>query len=60
MSLPELKLDAQGLLTVVAQDHRTGEVRMVAHADRAALEQTLETGRATFWSRSRARTWVKG
>ncbi|MCA9610363.1 MAG: bifunctional phosphoribosyl-AMP cyclohydrolase/phosphoribosyl-ATP diphosphatase HisIE [Myxococcales bacterium] len=60
MTLPELKLDGQGLLTVVAQDHRTGEVRMVAHATPEALEQTLATGRATFYSRSRQKLWVKG
>jgi len=60
MSLPELKLDAQGLLCVVAQDHRTGEVRMVAYANREALERTLETGLATFWTRSREKLWTKG
>lgn len=60
MTLPPLKLDDRGLLTVVAQDQRTGEVRMVAHATPEALEQTLATGRATFFSRSRGRLWVKG
>lgn len=60
MSLPELKLDAAGLLAVVAQDHRTGEVRMVAHATPEALDKTLETGLATFFSRSRGRLWTKG
>ncbi|MBX3275773.1 MAG: bifunctional phosphoribosyl-AMP cyclohydrolase/phosphoribosyl-ATP diphosphatase HisIE [Sandaracinaceae bacterium] len=58
--MPPLSFDAQGLLTVVAQDHRTGEVRMVAHANREALEATLRTRRATFFSRSRGRLWVKG
>ena len=58
--LRDLKLDAQGLITVVAQDYRTGEVRMVAHADRAAIERTLETRLATFFSRSRQRLWTKG
>lgn len=60
MSLPDLQLDERGLVTVVAQDHRTGEVRMVAHANREALEATLETGLACFWSRSRERSWTKG
>lgn len=60
MSAPPLKLDDHGLVTVVAQDHRTGEVRMVAHASPDALEATLATGRATFFSRSRGRLWVKG
>jgi len=60
MPLSNLKLDARGLVTVVAQDHRTGEVRMVAHANREALQLTLDTRKATFWSRSRERLWTKG
>ncbi len=60
MTMPDLEFDARGLVTVVAQDHRTGEVRMVAHADQEALELTLATGKATFWSRSRERLWIKG
>jgi phosphoribosyl-ATP pyrophosphohydrolase/phosphoribosyl-AMP cyclohydrolase len=55
-----LKFDSQGLLPVVVQDHLTGEVRMVAFATREAVEKTLETGRATFWSRSRQELWQKG
>jgi phosphoribosyl-ATP pyrophosphohydrolase/phosphoribosyl-AMP cyclohydrolase len=60
MDLALLKLDRDGLITVVAQDAATGEVRMVAHANREALERTMETGRAHFFSRSRARLWMKG
>ncbi len=55
-----LKLDDQGLLPVVVQDHLTGEVRMVAFANAEAVARTLETGRATFWSRSRGELWEKG
>lgn len=55
-----LKLDPQGLVTVVVQDRMTGEVRMVAHATPEAVEQTITTRRATFWSRSRNAIWVKG
>ncbi len=55
-----LKYDAQGLITVVVQERLGGEVRMVAHASREALEATLRTGNGTFWSRSRASLWVKG
>jgi phosphoribosyl-ATP pyrophosphohydrolase/phosphoribosyl-AMP cyclohydrolase len=51
---------ARGLLPVVAQDAVTGEVRMVAFASREAVERTLETGRATFFSRSRGELWEKG
>lgn len=52
--------NADGLATVVAQQHDTGEVLMVAWADRAALAKTLETGLATYFSRSRRRLWTKG
>ncbi len=49
-----------GLLPGVVQDARTGQVLMLGYLDRAALEATLATGLATFWSRSRATSWVKG
>jgi phosphoribosyl-AMP cyclohydrolase / phosphoribosyl-ATP pyrophosphohydrolase len=49
-----------GLIPVVVQDHLTGDVRMVAHATIEAVRATLETGRATFWSRSRNELWEKG
>ena len=52
--------NADGLATVVAQQHDTGEVLMVAWADRAALAQTLASGLATYYSRSRKRLWTKG
>ena len=55
-----LKFDASGLVTVVVQDELTGEIRMVAHASKEALQQTQQTGKATFWSRSRSELWVKG
>jgi phosphoribosyl-ATP pyrophosphohydrolase/phosphoribosyl-AMP cyclohydrolase len=55
-----LQYDELGLLPVVAQDHLTGEVRMVAFASEQAVRLTLETGRATFWSRSRGELWEKG
>jgi phosphoribosyl-AMP cyclohydrolase / phosphoribosyl-ATP pyrophosphohydrolase len=56
----ELKFDEQGLLPAVVQDQLTGEVRMVAYMNREALARTLETGKATFFSRSRRALWVKG
>jgi phosphoribosyl-ATP pyrophosphohydrolase/phosphoribosyl-AMP cyclohydrolase len=55
-----VEFDEHGLLPVVAQDHVTGEIRMVAFATEKAVELTLETGRATFWSRSRGELWEKG
>lgn len=55
-----LEFDENALLPVVAQDQLTGEVRMVAYANEAAIRHTLESGRATFFSRSRSELWVKG
>jgi phosphoribosyl-ATP pyrophosphohydrolase/phosphoribosyl-AMP cyclohydrolase len=58
-SLP-LTFDARGLVPVIVQDHLTGEVRMFAFATQAAIQNTRETGKATFWSRSRNELWEKG
>jgi phosphoribosyl-ATP pyrophosphohydrolase/phosphoribosyl-AMP cyclohydrolase len=55
-----LKLDDRDLVPVIAQDHRTGEVRMMAFATEGAVRRTLETKRATFYSRSRGELWEKG
>jgi phosphoribosyl-ATP pyrophosphohydrolase/phosphoribosyl-AMP cyclohydrolase len=49
-----------GLIPVVAQDHVTGEIRMLAWASQQAVEATLATGYATFFSRSRQELWEKG
>lgn len=54
------RFDANGLITAVVQDHSTGEVLMLAHMNSDALEKTLETGFAHFWSRSRQELWKKG
>ena len=54
------KFDAQGLLTAVAVESSSGEILMVAHMNREALEATRKTRRATFFSRSRNKLWVKG
>ena len=60
MLLDWLKRDAAGLATVVVQDRHSGLVRMVAHADEAAIRATLESGYGHFFSRSRQRMWKKG
>jgi phosphoribosyl-AMP cyclohydrolase / phosphoribosyl-ATP pyrophosphohydrolase len=62
MAVPtsELKFDEHGLITAVVQDRLTGEVRMVAWMNEEAILRTLESGRATFFSRSRQRLWQKG
>jgi phosphoribosyl-AMP cyclohydrolase len=49
-----------GLIPAIAQDHRTGEVLMLAFMSPAAWEATLKTGRATYFSRTRQTLWVKG
>ena len=54
------KFDADGLVTCVATDARTGEVLMVAHMNAAALARTIETGEAWYFSRSRHALWRKG
>ncbi len=56
----DLKLDAQGLFTVVTVDADTNQVLMVAFMNHEALAKTMETGKATYWSRSRNKFWVKG
>jgi phosphoribosyl-AMP cyclohydrolase len=48
------------LIPTIAQDAQSGEVLMLAYMNRASLAQTLATGRATYWSRSRDELWVKG
>ena len=55
-----LKFDAGGLIPAIAQDAATGEVLMLAWMNRAAIVRTLETGRVTYWSRSRQELWEKG
>lgn len=56
----QLKYDADGLVTVVAQDRLTGELRMLAHANEQAVLATLSSGEAHFYSRSRQALWRKG
>ncbi|TCJ35974.1 phosphoribosyl-AMP cyclohydrolase [Parafrankia sp. BMG5.11] len=56
----QLKRDGSGLFPAVAQQYDSGEVLMVGWMDDEALHRTLTTGRATYWSRSRAEYWVKG
>jgi phosphoribosyl-AMP cyclohydrolase len=55
-----LRRDRDGLVAAVVREHGTGEVLMLAWMDDQALHRTLTTGRATYWSRSRQRHWVKG
>lgn len=55
-----LTYDDKGLIPAIAQDAESGEVLMMAWMNATAVAQTLETGRVTYWSRSRASFWIKG
>lgn len=55
-----LTFDEHGLIPAIAQDRLTGQIRMVAWTNAEAIRKTLETGRATFFSRSRQTLWEKG
>ena len=54
------KFNADGLITAIAQDADTNEVLMLAWMNADALQTTIETGRGTYWSRSRQELWIKG
>ena len=58
--LAEVRFDPQGLVPAIAQQHDTGEVLMMAWMDRRAIVETMSTGRACYWSRSRKAPWRKG
>ena len=58
--LDAVRYDAHGLVACIAQQHDTGEVLMMAWMNRAALAETLATGRVCYWSRSRQALWRKG
>jgi phosphoribosyl-AMP cyclohydrolase len=54
------KFDERGLIPAIAQDATSGQVLMVAYMNREALDETIRTKRATYYSRSRKRLWRKG
>jgi phosphoribosyl-AMP cyclohydrolase len=58
--LDALVFDADGLIPAIAQQHDTGAIVMFAWMNRAALDETLGTGRVCYYSRSRRRLWRKG
>lgn len=59
-ALAAIKFDTQGLVPAIAQQHDSGEVLMMAWMDRDAVAETMRTGRACYWSRSRRAPWRKG
>jgi phosphoribosyl-ATP pyrophosphohydrolase/phosphoribosyl-AMP cyclohydrolase len=60
LDLSRLRFDERGLLPVIVQEQASGAVLMLAFANREAVERTLATGEAHFWSRSRQALWRKG
>jgi len=56
----DIRFNEQGLVPAIVQDAQSGEILMVGWMNDAALRQTLETKKATFYSRSRNKMWVKG
>jgi phosphoribosyl-AMP cyclohydrolase len=58
--LDTLAFDRDGLIPAIAQQHDSGEVLMLAWMSRAAIDETLATGRVCYWSRSRKSLWRKG
>ena len=56
----EPRFDSNGLITAISQDVKTGQVLMVALMNKEALEETIKTGYAVFYSRSRKKLWKKG
>jgi phosphoribosyl-AMP cyclohydrolase len=58
--LQGMKFDSNGLIPAVVQDGVNGQVLMVAYMNAEAVQRTIESGRVTFWSRSRQKYWVKG
>ena len=56
----EFKLNSDGLIPVVVQDYKTDEVLMLAYMNEEAFQTTLDSGKMTYWSRSRQELWTKG
>ena len=60
MDFGEFKLNSDGLIPVIVQDYKTNEVLMLAYMTKESFEKTLETGKMTYFSRSRQELWTKG
>jgi phosphoribosyl-AMP cyclohydrolase len=58
--LEQLKFDSDGLIPAIAQEEESGEILMMAWMNRESVQSTVETNRATYWSRSRKKLWMKG
>ena len=60
MDLEQIKFGENGLIPVIVQDRGSGQVLMLAYANKDALQKTIDTGNSHFWSRSREKLWMKG
>lgn len=60
MKFDEFKLNSDGMIPVIVQDYKSEEVLMLAYMNKEAYDNTIETGRMTYYSRSRNELWVKG
>ena len=60
LDFAEFKLNSDGLIPVIVQNYKTGEVLMLAYMNEEAFDHTIKTGRMTYYSRSRKTQWVKG
>ena len=56
----DLNFNEKGLLPAILQDYKSGKVLMLAYMNEKAFEKSIESGKATFWSRSREKLWIKG
>jgi phosphoribosyl-ATP pyrophosphohydrolase/phosphoribosyl-AMP cyclohydrolase len=60
MTWSDFKLNTDGMIPVIVQDFKTNEVLMLAYMNEEAFQQTISTGKMTYWSRSRNELWTKG
>lgn len=60
MDLEQIKFNEDGLVPVIVQDVSTGQVLMLAYANKEAIQKTIDSGKSHFWSRSRDKLWMKG
>ena len=60
INISEINFDSSGLIPAIAQDSRDNRILMLAWMNDEALQETIKTGKAVYWSRSRNRLWRKG
>jgi phosphoribosyl-ATP pyrophosphohydrolase/phosphoribosyl-AMP cyclohydrolase len=60
MDLEQIKFNENGLVPVIVQDVSSGQILMLAYANKDAIQRTIDSGKSHFWSRSREKLWMKG